>query len=441
MSHPTTLELVATILFAVALLHTFSVKRFASLAQRFPTGSIGENAFHLLSEVEVVFGLWATIFLLVFVGVEGGGGTIAFLEGKWTQPGAEGPVQIGFTEPLFVFVIMAMAATRPVLHMTRLLIENLSRLVPLPGALPFFVTCFTVGPLLGSFITEPAAMTVTALLLKERIFDRQCSMKLRYAMLGLLFVNISIGGTMTAFAAPPVVMVAAKWDLDTLQMIAQFGWKAAVAIGVSTWGMAMLFRRELGAMSQDDVPELEERRGPPLWLMLVHLVLIAAVVVTSHHPVAFIGIFLFFLGVTDVTNEHQDELKLRESLLVAYFLMGLVVLGALQRWWLEPTITSLSDVPLYLGATGLTAVTDNAALTYLGSLVPDLAASSQYALLAGAVTGGGLTVIANAPNPAGYGILKGCFGPTGVSPINLLLGALGPTLVAMLAFLLLPSFV
>jgi len=439
MNHPTTLELVATILFGVALLHTFSVKRFAALAARFPHGSAGENLFHLLSEVEVVFGLWATIFLLTFLGLEGGAGTIAFLEGKWVGPGATAPVQIGFTEPLFVFVVMAMAATRPVLHMTRILIESLARLVPLPGALPFFVTCFIVGPLLGSFITEPAAMTVTALLLKERIFDRRCSMKLRYAMLGLLFVNISIGGTLTAFAAPPVVMVAAKWDLDTLHMIAQYGWKAAIAILVSTVGVATLFRRELGAMDQSNEPELEERRGPPLWLMGVHLVLIAAVVVTSHHPVAFVGIFLFFLGITDVTNEHQDELKLRESLLVAYFLMGLVVLGALQRWWLEPTITSLSDLPLYIGATGLTAVTDNAALTYLGSLVPDLATASQYALLAGAVTGGGLTVIANAPNPAGYGILKTCFGPTGVSPLYLLLAAVGPTVVAMLAFTLLPS--
>jgi len=438
---PSTLEIVATVLFGFALVHTFSVKRLEVIAKRFPPGSIGENLFHLLGEVEVVFGVWATILLVVFTADEGMSGAVAFLEGRWVPPHASQPVELGFTEPLFVFVIMAMAATRPVLAMTRALIEALANLVPLPGALPFFATCLVVGPLLGSFITEPAAMTVTALLLKERIFDREPSMRLRYATIGLLFVNVSIGGTLTSFAAPPVVMVASKWDLGTLEMIGMFGWKAAIAIGVSAVAVAFIFRKELGALDPELPADKEERAPPPTWLMGVHVVLITLVVLTSHHPVVFCGTFLFFLGMTDVTREHQDELKLRESLLVAYFLMGLVVLGALQRWWLEPALTSMNDVPLYLGATGLTAVTDNAALTYLGSLVPDLDAASRYALLAGAVTGGGLTVIANAPNPAGYGILKGCFGDTGMSPLYLFLAAIGPTLVAMAAFLLLPSLV
>lgn len=434
--NPTPLEVTATVLFGLALLHTFSVKRFEALAQRFPDGSVGENVFHLLGEVEVVFGLWATVFMVVFAASQGGDAALAFLEGRWVPPGGDGPVAMGFTEPLFVFVIMAMAATRPVLALTRAVIEGVARLVPLRGALPFYVGCLVLGPLLGSFITEPAAMTVTALLLKERIFDRAPSFALRYATLGLLFVNVSIGGTLTAFAAPPVVMVAARWDLDTTFMLTHFGWKAAVAVVVGTVVVALAFRRELAALDRGDA-----RPAPrsPAWLVATHVALLAAVVGASHHPAAFVGLFLLFLGVTDVTREHQDELKLRESLLVAYFLMGLVVLGALQRWWLEPTITSMSDTPLFFGATALTAVTDNAALTYLGSLVPDLSAASRHALLSGAVVGGGLTLIANAPNPAGYGILKGCFGPTGISPLMLFAGALGPTLIAIVAFLALPA--
>jgi len=432
----TPIEIIATVLFGLALLHTFLVKRFEMLARRYPEGSIGENMFHLLGEVEVVFGLWATIFLIVFAAMHGGHDAVAFVEGRWTLPGQHAPVQVGFSEPLFVFVIMAMAATRPVLDLARAAINGIARLLPLPGALGFFVACLVVGPLLGSFITEPAAMTVTALLLKERIFDRESSERLRYATLGLLFVNVSIGGALTAFAAPPVVMVAEAWNLGTLQMMGDFGWKAALAIIVATTLIALRFRKELTGLS---APEASKRDGAPAWIMIVHAVFIAGVVFTSHHPVVFLGVFLLFLGFTEVSREHQDELRLREALLVAYFLVGLVVLGALQRWWLEPTLTQLSDTPLYLSTTALTGITDNAALTYLGSLVPDLSASSQHALLAGAITGGGLTIIANAPNPAGYGILKGSFGVDGVSPLRLFLGALIPTGLAMLAFLLLPN--
>ena len=89
---------------------------------------------------------------------------------------------------------------------------------------------------------------------------------------------------------------------------------------------------------------------------------------------------------------------------------------------------------VFLGATALTAVTDNAALTYLGSLVQGLSDEFKYALVAGAVTGAGLTIIANAPNPAGDSILRKYLDNEAVSPLWLLAAAIGPTLVAALAF-------
>ena len=51
-------------------------------------------------------------------------------------------------------------------------------------------------------------MTLLAIVLKRRYFDQGVSPRLAYATLGLLFVNVSIGGTLTHFAAPPVLMVA-----------------------------------------------------------------------------------------------------------------------------------------------------------------------------------------------------------------------------------------
>jgi Na+/H+ antiporter NhaD/arsenite permease-like protein len=275
-------------------------------------------------------------------------------------------------------------------------------------------------------------MTLLALVLKRRYFDRGISAKLAYATLGLLFVNVSIGGTLTHFAAPPVLMVAAKWHWDTAFMFAHFGWRAAASCVVATVATALVFRKELAALAF----EKDTSIAVPLWLTITHLACLAAVVFFAHHPDVFFGVFVLFLGVVTATREHQDVLKLREALLVGFFLAGLVTLGSLQAYWLKPLIEGLSGGALFFGATGLTAITDNAALTYLGSLVEGISDELKYALVAGAVTGGGLTVIANAPNPAGVGILQDAkvFADEGISPLGLFVGALGPTAVAIVFF-------
>ncbi|MCB9726990.1 MAG: putative Na+/H+ antiporter [Deltaproteobacteria bacterium] len=440
-SHPTPAELVATILFGIAILHTFSVKRFEVMAHRYPSGSIGENLLHVLAEVEVVFGLWAGLFIGVLSFLHGKEFVVGYLEGR------NATYTLEFTEPAFVFAIMAVAATRPVIQLATRVIAALARLIPLPDALSFFGVALIVGPLLGSFITEPAAMTVTALVLKRRYYDRGMTNRLMYGTLGVLFVNVSIGGTLSNFAAPPVLMVASTWGFDNAHMIGHFGWKAATAVFINTIGLCAIFGRELVSMGEREADfdegslfaAPEERPPVPMWLVLLHCLFLAGVVLNSHHIVVFMGIFLFFLGVVAVTEEHQDRLQLREALLVGFFLGGLVTLGGFQKWWLKPLIGSLGEVQLFLGATSLTAVTDNAALTYLGSLVDGITDASKFALLAGAVAGGGLTVIANAPNPAGYGILRPSFGEDGISPLGLLLAALPATLVAMACLWFLPS--
>jgi Na+/H+ antiporter NhaD/arsenite permease-like protein len=424
---PSSVEILAAVLFGLALCHTFSVQRFQRLAARCVPGSVAENLWHLLGEVEVVFGLWAAFLALGIVALEGRDASAAFLKGR------------DFTEPAFVFVIMAVAATRPILDLASALIGGAARVLPAPREVAFFIAALVLGPLLGSFITEPAAMTVTAMVLKRRYYDRGISDRLKYATLGVLFVNVSIGGTLTPFAAPPVLMVAEKWGFGIGEMLWLFGWKAALAVAINAIAVALLFRRELGRLPALESASSDPRGRSPLWLVAIHLVFLAGIVMGSHHPVVFMGLFLFFLGLAQVTQEHQDELKLKESLLVGFFLAGLVVLGGLQRWWLEPVVSALDSSGLFVGTTALTAITDNAALTYLGSQVPGLSEASRQALVAGAVAGGGLTVIANAPNPAGFGILRSSFTDAAVSPLGLLLAALGPTLVAMGCLWLLPN--
>lgn len=418
---PEPMEILATVLFALAVLHTFTVKRFAHWAHQYPKGSIQENLLHFLAETEVVFGLWAAALFGGIIALTGSvGAAVDYIE------------SLNYTEPKFVLVVMVVAATRPVVKLAESLIGFVANLLPMKEAIAFYVSALIVGPILGSFITEPAAMTLLALVLKRRYFDHGISRKLAYSTLGLLFVNVSIGGTLTHFAAPPVLMVAAKWGWDTPFMMMHFGWRAVLSCLCSTALITYLFRRELQSLT----PVPNTSGAVPAWLTILHMIFLASVVGFAHHPDVFFGVFMLFLGLVSATREYQDQLKLKEGLLVGFFLAGLVTLGSLQGYWLKPLISSLNGASLFFGATGLTALTDNAALTYLGSLVEGISPDLQYALVAGAVTGGGLTVIANAPNPAGIGILQTAkvFGSEGISPLGLLVGALPPTAVAIVFF-------
>lgn len=399
----------------------------------------------MLGEVEVVFGFWALVLVVAMFATDGATVATRYIDSR------------NFTEPMFVFAIMVIAGTRPILRTAMAGVRLVAWAIPLPGSMGFYFTVLALVPLLGSFITEPAAMTLAALILAERILARGVSSRLKYATLGALFVNISIGGTLTPFAAPPVLMVAGKWNWDIAFMMSAFGWKAAIAVAVNALGATLLFRRELGQLSPEphtptanpggrsgsrarrrrdkrSARRLGRRDAVPLVLVLVHLAFLVGVVVFAHHPAIFMGLFLFFLGVAHAYQRHQDPLIIREGLLVAFFLAGLVVLGGQQQWWLQPVLMSMSSEAVFFGAAVLTAFTDNAALTYLGSLVEGLSDGFKYALVAGAVTGGGLTIIANAPNPAGIAILRRHFEDEAVHPMGLLLAALPPTIIAALAF-------
>lgn len=413
------IDLIAAVLFGLALLHTFAAKTFERLADRYPRHA---GLLHFFGEVEVVFGLWALVLILAMAFVSGGAQAIAYAESRT------------YTEPLFVFVIMVVAASRPVIDTIRAALDALARLAPLRTAAVRVWLCLALVPLLGSFITEPAAMTLAALMLAPLVFRQDQGMPewQKYAALGALFVNVSIGGTLTAFAAPPVLMVAKTWNWDSAFMAATFGWKAALAVMVNASVVTWLLRAHI----RDDVSAPKGVQVPPL-VAAIHLLFLAGVVAFAHHPVIFLGLFMFFVGFTKAYEQYQSPLILKEGLLVGFFLAGLVVLGGMQQWWLQPLVSSLEPGALFLGATALTAITDNAALTYLGSLIAGLTDEAKYMLVAGAVAGGGLTVIANAPNPAGAALLRDGFSDESIGAGGLLLGALPPTLVAMAALYLL----
>jgi hypothetical protein len=391
----------------------------AGMARRHPRHA---GLFHLLGEVEVVFGFWAFVLVVAIALLAGGGAAVAYAESRQ------------YTEPLFVFVVMVVAASRPVLDTVRALLRLVARIAPVRTELALAWLGLALVPLGGSLITEPAAMTLAALMLAPHVFRPGIPEWLKYGALGVLFVNVSIGGTLTAYAAPPVLMVAATWGWDSAFMASQFGWRAALAVAINATGIVWLMRKHL---SMPPAATASEAPTPiPFTVAAIHIAFLAAVVALAHHPVLFLGLFLLFLGFTQAYQRYQDPLILKEGLLVGFFLAGLVVLGGMQQWWLQPLVSGMGPTALFFGALGLTAITDNAALTYLGSLIAGLSPHAQYMLVAGATAGGGLTVIANAPNPAGAALLRHGFNDESIGAAGLFLGASGPTIVAVALFLL-----
>jgi Na+/H+ antiporter NhaD/arsenite permease-like protein len=452
-------NLVATIIFVLAIVHTFLTGRIRHWAHeldqrhaeklraagryrdRNNDGEPDEVSFlgktlHFFGEIEAVFGIWVVPLLVAIT-----------ISQSWHTAEEYLNSGVRYTEPIFVVVIMAIAGSRPVLRFAE---DSMARVARLGGSTPaaWWATILTIGPVLGSFITEPAAMTISALLLLENFYRFQPGERLKYATLGLLFVNVSVGGTLTHFAAPPVLMVASTWDWGFGHMLTQFGWKAVIGILVANGIYFAIFRRELDGLRHrtppqreavlDGLPVDDHRIKIPFWVTLVHLLMLFWTVFTAHYTALYMGGFLLFLAFTQTTVQYQTPIQLRGPVLVGFFLAGLVIHGTLQQWWIEPVLRSLDSLALFGGAVVLTAFNDNAAITYLASLVPGFDETMKYAVVAGAVVGGGLTVIANAPNPAGQSILAPSF-REGVMPGKLLLGALLPTLIMAGAFLLLPS--
>ena len=433
--------LVGTLVFFAAVAHAFlcpSIARAAHAAEK--QGGLKGAALHLLGEVEAVFGLWAIVLFVLMVCWPGKGWTFAarYVEtGEYVATATVGPSK--FIEPLFVFVIMVMAASKPVMALAAGLLGSIGRILGGSATAHWFVV-LTLAPLMGSLITEPAAMTIGAMLLSAQFYRLKPSESLRYATLALLFVNVSVGGALTHFAAPPVVMVAAKWGWGLKEVFAHFGIAAVVSILLSNLTYLIWFRRELAALKGAAEQGADEPSMPP-WVVVFHLACMVwtVLMLTEHRPVLMFGGFLIFLAFTTATSRWQPVPGLRSPALVGFFLAGLVVLGGVQGWWISPVLGRMGEGALLAVSTFLTAFNDNAAVTYLASQVPAFSVAGpeaealRHAVLAGALAGGGLTVIANAPNPAGQSILSPWFAE-GVSAWKLLLWALVPTLLSLVCF-------
>lgn len=409
------MDIAATLIFALAIVHTFLAPSLLALIQTNPRLS---GLWQILGDFELIFAFWALVLISVILIMEGGHAAIVYIGG------------MHFQEPIFVLVIMTIAAADPILRIVTTGTSFLSRLVPLPSGAALYFSILVVVPLLGSLITEPAAITLAALMLSERFFAGS-TQQFRYFTLGVLLVNVSVGGVLTSFAAPPVLMISGRWGWDTPFMLKTFGWQVASTVIVNSGLATIISFKELATRAPGKLHVVL----PPWWVGLIHVVLLILVIWFSQNTAVQLILLTLFLIFARIRPKYQAPLLLREASGVAIFLLGLIILGGKQHWWLQSVLANLNQTAAYFGAVVLTAVVDNAALTYLASLAGTLSDAAKINLVAGAVTGGGLTIIANAPNPAGVKILQRYF-KDGVRPVPLFASSLIPTSMAILIFAL-----
>ena len=433
----TTFHLIALCLLIAAVIHTLSVRTIHNLARKLESKyppidgqrerTMCVQALYFLSEVEIIFAIWGIPLFFTMAWFYGFDTALGYMNTR------------DFTEPLFVVIILSLTMSRPIVNTAEKLIHFLAR--GLGGTLSaWWFTLLTIGPLLGSLITEAGAMGISAILLSQQFYEHQPSPKLAYVTIALLFINVSIGGLLTNFASPAVLILAHAWNWSNWEIMQIFGWKAIVGILTINLFYWAYFRKEFRRLNAKQVDFLHAHPGKaddgekiPIWIIAVHLFFIFTVVMTSHYPAIFIAAYMFFIGFHQSTRHHQSALRLTRPLLVGLFLAGLVVHGGLQGWWVVRMLSGKTPMEVLGLGISLTAFSDNAAIAYLSTLIPNWGALFEYALFTGVVAGGGLTVIANAPNPAGYVILSKHF-EGGLSPLRLFLSALFPTFILYAIF-------
>jgi hypothetical protein len=440
----TSFHIISLTIFILAIIHTLFSYKFTEIAYRIEKNhkqrrrskkkktfyiengisdkSFWAEIFYFLGEVEVIFGIYVIPLIIAIVSFYDWSSAVAYIDSR------------NYTEAIFVVIIMCIASTRPVLRLAEQIIEKISRFFG-NRVSTWWLVLLIIGPLMGSFITEAGAMTLTAILLAKKFYELQPSTRLRYGTLGLLFANVSVGGVLTNFAAPPVLIISSFWGWSSWHMFMYFGWKVLLGIAIANATYYIFFRKELSHLTSKhgELQKKSKEEPVPLWITTVHVLMLIWIVVTEQFPSIFMGSFLLFLGFIQATSPHQYPLNLKKPLLVGFFLAGLVIHGGLQGWWIIPLLGKLQEGALMLTGAALTAFNDNAAVTYLATLIPDMPSILRHAIVSGVIAGGGLTVIANAPNPAGLSLLKKHF-PEGISSVKLFLAALIPSFIYFCIF-------
>jgi hypothetical protein len=433
---PTTFNVISTVIFALAIIHTLltptihkKAQAIAVLKQKdelnWKRHHFSSELLYFFGEVEVVFGLWLIPLFFCFAFFYGWVPLLEYLNNR------------NFIDPLYLMVIVAVIGTRPIMVFAEQVLEMIAR-IGNDSAAAWWWTLLTITPLLGAFIKEPGAMALASFLLVKKFYAFKPSSKLAHVTLALLFINVSIGGIVTYFSSRSFFIIAKNWDYDFFSTFLVFGWKSILAILLANSCCFLFFRKEFKNNLPPFIKNSEQTHGMPIWITLTHVVFLIAIALTSSYPVIFVGLFLIFLGFYQATLFYQEPIHMRRALLVGFFFASLIVHGQLQGWWVGPMLKSASYLGTFVFSGILSAFIDNATVAYVFVNLPFLDKLDHYLLTVGAMSSGGLTVIANAPNPIGVAILRDHF-EGGLSFAKLFLAACVPTIIVMGVFWLLKA--
>lgn len=434
---PTKLQIFFSIIFVCAIIHTFLTSTFYSLHEKYKKKTSKDlekrkryrllsEVYYFLSEVELVFGFWIVPLIVGLLFTSEIDQTILYLRTR------------DYTYAIYMTVVVVFASTRPVVIFAEKVLEYISRLGG-NNAKSWWWTILTVGPILDIILKEPGAMTISSILLAKTCFPFIKDTKFRYATLALLFINISLCGLLAPYTSRSLFLVATQENWNTGYTIVRFGWKAIMILLINNSLYYYFFKKHFAKDSSSIAVLLakEQKESPPLWLTMIHLLFLAGIVLSSEYPPIFLGIFFLFLGVHKATSHYQGReqgpLNLKPAIFVGFFFASLLIHGELQSWWAVRFLQNIGFAQGLLISTLLSSVVDNAVVLYFLDQIKPLSEAALYAIVVGALSSGGLTLMANAPNLIGYSNLRVFFGGK-ISLVALFLAALPLTLISLFVF-------
>lgn len=431
----------AAVFFFLSILHTFCTpffyKRFQICQHKkmiFPEKWRKylwlSESYRLLSSVDVIFIFWSVPLFLWFLYSEGYAEAIDYFNHR------------NYLFALFIMIMLILLESRPIVYLSECIFLTIAK-IGKQSPKCWWWTLMLGAPFSAILLKETGAMIIAATLLVRYFYKFAPSLRFSYATMGLLFSNISVGGLITDISSRALLLVSPALKGEQEFVIRHFSWKAVIAIFLSTTTYYLMFRKEF-----DHFPKVVKNASiaderVPIWLICLHVLFVAAIMSVRSVPLLMIGILILYLGLHQFTIFYQNSIRVTKVCCVGLFYAGLLILGGLQEWWMLVIMHRMSDFGYMFTSYILSMFLDNVLVNYL---VHNLSVATDcflYLVIAGCMSAGGVTILANAPNIVGYLIIKPFFPTSPVSLGRLFVFALGPSLIALMTFWALkdiPSF-
>lgn len=429
------LQIGALACFILSIVHIFMIPVFARLYRNYQNKRIAfpedwkrflwlGEWYRLMSTIELVFLLWSVPLFFWFLYTEGYKGTMAYLNTR------------NYTFSMFIIVMWLLLGSKPISYAVEhafAKIANIGRQSPKS----WWLTVMFVAPLSTIFLRETGAIIIATTLLAKYFYDLSPSTRFSYATMGLLFSNVSIGGLLTTSSSRSLSMILRTLRWDNYEVMTHFGWKALLAICLSTTVYYYLFRREFHHFPRKIEHIINAGRKIPIWIICVHIAMAFAAMRFRSAPVLMGGVCIFYVFFHRLTVFYQNKIDFWKVCCLGVFFIGMSFVGGLQEWWILKLVKNSSDFGYMWAAYILSIFLDNVLVNLMMHDLPVVTDCYLYLVVAGCMSAGGLTLIANTPNIVSFATLRPFFQKPSFSFWKLFLASLFPSVLALMLFWLL----